>query len=113
MAAAPARRPGPPRRVRVYVWVAVALALLLAPASAWLGEGWQIAAAPEAALLAALLAVALRQPVRIGLHRTLNSGTAPEVAAVLLLPGPLAVLALVAGTAAGERRGALLQRVFN
>jgi len=110
---AASRRPGPPPRVRVYVCTAVALALLLAPASGWLGAAWRFEAWPEAMLLAALLAVAHRQRVQIGLHRTINVGTAPEVAAVLLLPGPLAVLALVAGTAAGERRGPLIQRSFN
>jgi len=99
--------------VRVYVCAVIALALLLAPASGWLGAAWRLEAWPEAALLAALLAVAHRQRVQIGLHRTLNVGTAPEVAAVLLLPGPLALLALVAGTAAGERRGPLIQRSFN
>jgi len=91
----------------------VALALALAPLSALLGERWHGAAIAEAALLAVLIAAARRRPVLIGLKRTIDVGTAPEVAAVLLLPGPLVLATLVTGTLAGEHRAPFIQRVFN
>src|SRR5262249_20946482 len=52
--------------------------------------------------LALLVALANRRPVQVGPRRKVNVATAPEVAAVLLLSGPLAALALAAGTVAGE-----------
>jgi len=102
-----------PLRVRAYVWAVLALALTLLPVSALHSVAWSAVAVVEAVLLATLIAAAHRRPIQIGLKRTLNVSTAPEVAAVLLLPGPLAVLALIAGTAAGERRAPLIQRAFN
>ncbi|HZQ37792.1 MAG TPA: HD-GYP domain-containing protein [Dehalococcoidia bacterium] len=112
MAAAP-RPPASPLRIRLYVTGMVALALTLAPSSALLGARCHAVAFAEAALLALMIAAARLRPVQIGLKRTIDVGTAPEVAAVLLLPGPLVLASLVAGTVAGEHRAPLIQRAFN
>ena len=97
------RRPPLPRRVALYVVVVVVGSVLLLPLSR-LAEGavHSPAAALAALVLAALIAGAHRYPVPIGPKRKLNTGTAPEVAAVLLLPGPLAVLAPAAAALAGN-----------
>src|SRR5579885_2848965 len=105
--------PASPVRIRLYVTGMVFLALALAPLSLLLGAGWHVASIGEALLMAAMIAAARLRPVQIGLKRTIDVGTAPEVAAVLLLPGPLVLAALVAGTVAGEHRAPFIQRAFN
>src|SRR3712207_1962862 len=97
------RRPPLPWRVQLYAAVVVVGALLLVPFSRLTpGVVHGTPAALTALVLAALVAGAHRYRVHIGPKRWLNVGTAPEVAAVLLLPGPLAVLALTMGALAGE-----------
>jgi diguanylate cyclase (GGDEF)-like protein len=114
--AMPAARQSLPARVYVYVIAVVLLALLLLPLSArtaGLSSGY--AAAFQAVTLAAQIALAHRWRVEVGAKRKTNAGTAPEVAAVLLLPGLLAALVLAIGTVAGEaRRGVrVVQCIFN
>jgi HD-GYP domain-containing protein (c-di-GMP phosphodiesterase class II) len=112
----PPRRTGVPPRVRLYVLATVAAAVLLLPLCRLSDGAWQ---GPVAFVLLAplvgFITVANRSPIHIGLKRNLNVGTAPEVAAVLLLPGPMAVLALLLGAALGEwgNRGPLIQCTFN
>ena len=92
----------------------VALALTpLADRASGLVEGRTAIGA--AVVLAVLIVLAQRLPVHAGPKRKTNAGTAAEVAAVLLLPGLLAVAAVVAGSIAGElfRRVRFAQRVFN
>lgn len=112
----PPSRPALPPRVRLYVAVVATVALLLVPVSGVQGGELQgPAAAFAAAVLVVLVAAAHRFPVDIAPKRKLNVGTAPEVAAVLLLPGPLAVLTLGGGALLGEARlpARPLQRLFN
>src|SRR5215212_3464960 len=114
--AAHARRLRLPARVYAYVAAVTTVSLLALPLSLTAdGHAHGVDAAVGAATLLALIVAAYRRPVRIGPKRHANVTTAPEVAAVLLLPGPLAVLVLAAGTLAGEanRRAPLVQRVFN
>ena len=107
-----------PARVRLYVAAVTAVALLLLPLSRSTGGAINGPVAVLAAvILAALIAGALQRPVDGGPKRKVkvSVAAAPEVAAVLLLPGPLAVLTLAAGILAGEARGRarLIQRLFN
>jgi signal transduction histidine kinase len=114
--AMPARRQGFPARVRLYVAAVTVLAVASLPLARFAaGVSGGAVAVFEAVTLAALIAGAQRYPVHIGPKRKVNVGTAPEVAAVLLLPGPLAVLTLAVGTAAGEAHfsAPALQRLFN
>jgi hypothetical protein len=102
--------------VQVAVAVVAGAALLLAPLTTRaVGALRGAAAATAAGTLAALIIGAQRGPVHIGTRRKANVSTAPEVAAVLLLPGPLAVLTLAAGTLLGEAqvRARTVQRLFN
>ena len=113
---AAARRPAMPVRVYLYVGAVVLTMALLLPLSG-LAEGAAhgYVAAFDALLLTVLIALAYWRPMEIGPKRKVNVGTAAEVAAVLLLPGPFAVLTLAAGSLAGEapRHVRLVQRVFN
>lgn len=105
-----------PGRIRFYVAAVAALALLLLPLSRLAPGSSSGPVAIFAALtLAAMIAGAHWYPVHIGPKRKLNVGTAPEVAAVLLLPGPFAALTLAAGTLTGEAhlRAPPVQRLFN
>jgi len=114
--AAPPRRRVVPFRVRAYVVGVASAAMLLTPASTLFGGGLRGPAAWFGCVaLAGLIAFSHRRPVQIGLKRTVNAGTAPEVAAVLSLSGPLAVLAVLVGTMSGEAGGSgpPIQRVFN
>ena len=115
-ASASARRPDLPGRVHVCVGAVTVGALLLLPVSRLAtGAVSGPAAVFDAVILAVLIAVANRRPVDIGPKRKVNVATAPEVAAVLLLSGPVAALTLAAGTIVGEagRQARLVQRVFN
>ena len=114
--AAAARRLVVPLRIRVYVGgVAAAAVLLLAAGTVVTGFGLRLTSLAEAVILAVLITVAWRQPVQVGLKRKINVGTAPAVAAVLLLSGPMAALTLLGGAVAGEAqiRAPAVQRVFN
>lgn len=102
-----------PLRIRLFVTGMVVLALALAPISVRLGPACRPSAFAEAALLAGMIAAARLRPVQIGLKRTIDVGTAPETAAVLLLPGPLVLGALVVGTLTGEYEAPFIQRAFN
>jgi HD-GYP domain-containing protein (c-di-GMP phosphodiesterase class II) len=115
MATAP-RRPLVPRRVRLYVAAVAVAALILLPLSRLAaGTLHGPVAAFGALALAGLIVGAHRRPVQIGLKRKVDVGTAPEVAAVLLLPGPLAAFTLVVAALVGEAhlRAPLVQRLFN
>jgi HD-GYP domain-containing protein (c-di-GMP phosphodiesterase class II) len=110
------RRTIPPR-VTLYVAVVAATTLLIAPFSR-LAEGYVggPVALADAVLLAALIVGAHLRPIQIGPKRKVNVSAAPEMAAVLLLPGPLAVLTLALSTLLGEahlRRAPFVQRTFN
>ncbi|MER3419046.1 MAG: hypothetical protein C4290_00300, partial [Chloroflexota bacterium] len=84
-----------PLRVRLVVTVTVLLALALLPLSRLVtGSLGGIPALVAALILAVLIAGAHRFPVHIGPKRKANVSTIPEVAAVLLLPGLLAVTTL-------------------
>jgi HD-GYP domain-containing protein (c-di-GMP phosphodiesterase class II) len=113
--AAPAKRPLVPLRVNVYAWCVVALALALAPLSIRSsGMSHGILALFEAAILGALMAVASRNPVQIGPKRKISIAMAPQMAAVMLLPGPIAVATVVAGGLMHRsRRPPLVQHFFN
>jgi PAS domain S-box-containing protein len=103
-------------RVYLYVAVVTAAALLLLPLSTRVhGVLTGRAAALSAVGLAVLIAGAHRQPVVVGPRRRANVATAPELAAILLLPGPVSVLTLAAGVLAGEARLSArpIQRLFN
>lgn len=105
-----------PLRVRLVVTVTVLLALALLPLSRLVtGSLGGIPALVAALILAVLIAGAHRFPVHIGPKRKANVSTIPEVAAVLLLPGLLAVTTLTAGVLAGEvhRRTPPIQWLFN
>jgi HD-GYP domain-containing protein (c-di-GMP phosphodiesterase class II) len=95
------------------VAVTALLALPLSMSAA--GAVHRLNAIIAAVTLLAMIVVAYRRPVRIGPHRHANVTTAAEVAAVLLLPGPLAVLVVGLGTWWGEAamRPAFVQRLFN
>lgn len=109
-------RPALSLRVRLYVAATVAVALLLLPLSR-LSPGTRSGsiAILEALVLAALNIGAQRRPVHLGARRKVTAGTAVEVAAVLLLPGPIAVLTLVAAAVAGgmQTPARTAQRLFN
>ncbi|MBI2760451.1 MAG: HD-GYP domain-containing protein [Chloroflexi bacterium] len=113
----PSRRPPLPARVTAYVLIVVIATLAVTPFSTF-AEGYvrgRVAFA-DAALLAALIVGAHLRPIRIGPKRRVNVSAAPEMAAVLLLPGPLAVLTLALSTLLGEahlRRAPIVQRTFN
>jgi diguanylate cyclase (GGDEF)-like protein len=112
----PAARQRIPARVYAYVIAVVLLALLLLPLSARAtGLSSGAAAIFQAVVLATQIALAHRWRVEVGAKRKTNAGTAPEVAAVLLLPGLLAVLVVAIGTVAGDARrgGRLVQYLFN
>ncbi|MGI8553643.1 MAG: hypothetical protein ACR2PL_23075, partial [Dehalococcoidia bacterium] len=114
-AAAAPRRPVVPFRVRLFVGAALAIALLSLPLSLLAGGATHGATAlVDAALLATMIAAAQRRQIQFGLKRKLSVGTAPALAAVLLLSGPLAVLTLGLGTVAGDLRKQipLIQRLF-
>jgi PAS domain S-box-containing protein len=68
-----------------------------------------------AALIAVLAALAHLRPFKLASKRTVDVATAPEVAGVLLLPGPWAALAVVTGAVVGEavRQVRPLQQLFN
>lgn len=113
---APARSAAMPARVYWYVAAVVVVTLVLLPLCRVAdGVARGTTAVFDALLLTALIALAYQRPVEIGLKRKINVSTAAEVTAVLLLPGPIAVLTLAAGSVAGEatRRVRLVQRVFN
>jgi putative nucleotidyltransferase with HDIG domain len=110
------RRQQLPLRVRLYVAAVTVAALLALPASALAaGAVHRFDALVAGGTLLGMIVLAYRRPVRIGPHRHANVTTAPEVAAILLLPGPLAVLVVGLGTFWGEAtsRTALVQRLFN
>jgi signal transduction histidine kinase len=112
---APARHAMP---TRVYVYVAaVAVATLVLLPFCRLADGAVrgSTAVFDALILTLLIALAYQRPIEIGPKRKVNVSTAAEVAAVLLLPGPIAVLTLTVGGIAGEamRSVRLVQRVFN
>lgn len=110
------RRRPLPARVRVYVLLTALAALLLLPLCR-LSDGVLsgLPAMATAVLLGALIAGAHRRLIAISPERRVDVGTAPEVAAVLLLPGPLAAVLLTAGWVVGEagRSARIEQRVFN
>jgi signal transduction histidine kinase len=111
----PRRRPLP-LRVRLYVAATALTALAAIPlATASTGALGGVPALATTILLGVLIAAAHRTPVSISPERKVDVGTAPEVAAALLLPGPLAVVLLTAGWVAGEatRSARMEQRIFN
>jgi HD-GYP domain-containing protein (c-di-GMP phosphodiesterase class II) len=98
-------RPAMPPRIRLFVAGTAALAIVLAPLSRLAPGSLHSTSALLAAIaLIAMIAAAGRRSVRIGPKRQVSVGTAPTVAAVLLLPGPLAVAVLAAATLAGQAR---------
>ncbi|MGI8552796.1 MAG: hypothetical protein ACR2PL_18715, partial [Dehalococcoidia bacterium] len=110
-----ARRSGLPMRVRLYIVTVAVAAVALLPLSRHVaGAITGPTALLEAAILGVLLAVTKRRPVQIAQKRRVDVATAPGVAAVVLLPGPLAVLAVVAGTLVGQlqRRPKSLEALF-
>lgn len=117
-AAAAAARPTPRLQPRLLVYVAsvVVAALVLAPLSLLTrGSVSGPAGILHAVVLAGLIAGARRYPVQIGNQHKANVSSAPEIAAVLLLPGPVALIAVAVGTIAGEPNphAHLIQRIFN
>jgi HD-GYP domain-containing protein (c-di-GMP phosphodiesterase class II) len=111
----PARPTPVPLRIRLYAAATVLLAAALVPLAAHKHGSGGLEATVEAVALAALIAGAIRHPVTIGLKRRANVAAAPEVAAVLLLPGWLALLVLTVGMILGEwpAKARPIQRVFN
>lgn len=105
-----------PRRVTVTVTAFFLVAVVLAPLSqitpGQLRGGTAIYAVVA---LSAMIALAYRRPVHVGPRRKMNVSAAPEVAATLILAGPLALMTLTLGTALGEapERVRLVQRVAN
>src|SRR3712207_6417203 len=92
-----------PVRVYLYVTAVLLTALLLLPFSRWTAGAVQGSVAlVTALLLITFIAAAYQRPIELGPKRKVNVGTAAEVAAVLLLPGPLAVLTLAVGSVVGE-----------
>lgn len=114
--AAHSRRQPLPWRVRYFVGLLAAVTLLLLPCSVQ-REGLIAGATALVAggLLLGLIGWSARHPIKLGLKLNLNVGTAFEVAAVVLLPGPIAVVVLGAGALLGELgTGARpLQQLFN
>jgi len=104
-----------PLRIRLYAAATVLLAVVLLPLATRKQGSGGLDAAVEAVVLTALIAGAMRRPVTIGLKRRANVAAAPEVAAVLLLPGWLAVASLMTGMIVGEwgTRARPVQRLFN
>ncbi|MHB8577746.1 MAG: HD-GYP domain-containing protein [Dehalococcoidia bacterium] len=110
------RRQAVPKRMIAYVSVVAICAVGLTPASLVAhGASHGLTALLEALALAGMIGWARRRPVQIGLKRRISVSTAPELAAVLLLPGPVALVTLLAGMLAGQhgRRGPLIQHIFN
>src|SRR5688572_14767860 len=112
---APARHAMPPRVYWYVVAVVVATLVLLPLSQLTDGAVRGTTAVVDALILTVLIALAYQRPVEIGPKRKVNVSTAAEVAAVLLLPGPIAVLTLTAGSIAGEATRSVrpVQRVFN
>jgi HD-GYP domain-containing protein (c-di-GMP phosphodiesterase class II) len=115
MATAAARPKQVPARIRLYVAGVATLAVALLPLtllSHGLASGWAVII--DTALLTALIAWASRHPVQIGPNRKMAVGAAPQVAALLLLPGPITIFAqLVAGLAFRSRRPRPVELIFN
>jgi HD-GYP domain-containing protein (c-di-GMP phosphodiesterase class II) len=110
------RRTPVPARIRWYAAAAAVLALALLPLTVLhhgAVRGWS--AYPIAAALAVLMAWAARNPVTTGAKIRADIGAAPAVAAVLVLPGPLAAAAIIAGRLCGEwfTTARPVQRIFN
>src|SRR5215211_7288325 len=112
---APARHAMPSRVYGYVVAVVVATLVLLPLCRVAEGAVHGSTAVVDALTLTLLIALAYQRPIEIGPKRKVNVGTAAEVAAVLLLPGPIAVLTLTAGSLAGEATRSVrpVQRVFN
>lgn len=111
-----ASRPMAPVRLWLFVGAVTVFTAAALPATRLAAGSIDGPAAGLAALiLAAFIAVAVRHPVQIGPKRKVNVATPAQVAAVLLLPGPLAALTLLAGAIIGEAhwRAPLIQRLFN
>ncbi len=105
-----------PARLYPFVIAVVVAATALLPLGRVVAGSIQgVPAFIVACLLAALIVGAYRFPVHIGPKRKANVSTIPEVAAVLLLPGLLAVAVLTAGAMVGgtRRRTPAVQWLFN
>lgn len=111
-----ARRQPVPRRIRLYILAVGTLTAGVTPFAVHFGGAVHGAGSLVlAAALAGMITLAYRHPVQVGDKRRVNVGAAPEVAAVMLLPGPLAVAVLAAACWFGESHGRppLIQRLFN
>lgn len=115
MTTAPGQRLVPLRLVLVAAAFAAA-ALVLAPLSRITpGQVGGPVEAYAAVALIVMIVAAHRRPIHVGPRRKMNVSAAPEVAAVLILSGPVALLALTLGTALGESpdRVRFIQRFSN